>query len=198
MFAYIKGTVADVLLDRAVIETNGVGYELICSQNTLKRMLTGTEFKALVHFQMSQDAVALYGFHDEEERTMFRRLITISKIGPKTAINALSVLTPQDIVTAVLTENTAVFDNVSGIGKKTAARVLLELKSTTDFADVSGGFAADSDAPDDKAIRTEAVAALVALGYDGVSAGRAVASLPDADRVEDMITAALKQLAKSR
>ena len=133
MFAYIKGTVADVLLDRAVIETNGVGYELICSQNTLKRMLTGTEFKALVHFQMSQDAVALYGFHDEEERTMFRRLITISKIGPKTAINALSVLTPQDIVTAVLTENTAVFDNVSGIGKKTAARVLLELKSTTDF-----------------------------------------------------------------
>ena len=198
MFAYIKGTVADVLLDRAVIETNGVGYELICSQNTLKRMLAGTEFKALVHFQMSQDAVALYGFHDEEERTMFRRLITISKIGPKTAINALSVLTPQDIVTAVLTENTAVFDNVSGIGKKTAARVLLELKSTTDFADVSGGFAADSDAPDDKAIRTEAVAALIALGYDGVSAGRAVASLPDADRVEDMITAALKQLAKSR
>lgn len=198
MFAYIKGTVADVLLDRAVIETNGVGYELICSQNTLKRMLMGTEFKALVHFQMSQDAVALYGFHDEEERTMFRRLITISKIGPKTAINALSVLTPQDIVTAVLTENTAVFDNVSGIGKKTAARVLLELKSTTDFADVSGGFAADSDVPDDKAIRTEAVAALVALGYDGVSAGRAVASLPDADRVEDMITAALKQLAKSR
>ena len=103
----------------------------------------------------------------------------------------------QDITLAILTENAAAFDKVSGMGRKMAARVLLELKEkvTADDAaiDSSAGIKSSTGSMD---IRSEAIAALVSLGYDGVSAGRAVAAVEDCDRVEDMITGALREIAR--
>jgi len=197
LYAYIKGIVDEIGVDRAVVEAAGVGYELFCSSTTLKQLQKGKTAKLHTHFHLAEGVMALYGFADPAERAMFRRLIGVTRVGPKLALSVLSSLTVSDVAAAVLTENIAAFDKVSGMGRKTAARVLLELKEKIgkdEFTEYSGGFQAPAtqEAQD---LRTEAVAALVSLGYDGVSAGRAVAAVPDCERIEDMITQALKQLA---
>lgn len=193
MYAHIKGTVDSVLADRVVIEAAGVGYELNCSAMTLRELLPGREAKLFTHFHLSQDSVALYGFARESERAMFRRLISISRIGPKVALSVLSVLTPEDVTLAVLTDNAAAFDRVPGMGRKTAARVILELKGKVEAADQAAGLqAADTS----NAIRTEAIAALVALGYDGAEAGRVVSGLAETKTVEEMIKNALREISK--
>ena len=104
----------------------------------------------------------------------------------------LSVLTPSDIASAIVTSNAAAFDRVPGMGRKTAQRVLLELKERVDASEMLGGDAG-ADTPD---IRAEAVAALVTLGYDGLAAGKAVSAVEKAESVEALITAALRKLAK--
>lgn len=199
MYAHISGIVEEVLADRAIVEAGGVGYELLCSSQTLKCLKAGAPHKLYTHFHisLSQDVMALYGFETKEERAMFRRLIGVTRVGPKLALSVLSSLSVQDITLAILTENAAAFDKVSGMGRKTAARVLLELKEkvTADDAaiDSSAGINGSTGSMD---IRSEAIAALVSLGYDGVSAGRAVAAVEDCDRVEDMITGALREIAR--
>lgn len=192
MFAHIRGTVDELQADRAVIEAGGVGYELQCSAATLRTLQAGARAKLYVHFHLAQDAVALYGFAAAEERAMFRRLIAVTRVGPKLALAVLSRMSVSDIAAAILMENAAALSQVPGMGKKTAARVLLELKEKVS-ADMGTAGALQGGAPD---MRAEATAALVALGYDGVVAGRAVlAAPPDCERVEDMITAALRSLA---
>lgn len=123
---------------------------------------------------------------------MFRRLIGVTRVGPKLALAVLSHLSVSDITAAILTENDAALSRVPGMGKKTAARLLLELKEKVSAdmgatGELGGGVSLD--------MRAEATAALVALGYDGVVAGRAVSAAPACERVEDMITAALRSLA---
>lgn len=197
MFAFLEGIADSIDADRVIINVSGVGYELLCSRNTLDRIGKGEVVRLYTHFQLSQDAVALYGFVTQEERAMFRQLITVSKIGPRTALSALSVLTPSDITSAIVTENAAAFEGVPGIGKKTAARLLLELKekiSLNDIITANARVETKNAVSASNAMRSEAVAALMALGYDGVSAGRAVNAVDDCERVEDMITAALKAI----
>ncbi len=197
MFAFLEGIADSIDADRVIINVSGVGYELLCSRNTLDRIGNGEVVRLYTHFQLSQDAVALYGFVTQEERAMFRQLITVSKIGPRTALSALSVLTPSDITSAIVTENAAAFEGVPGIGKKTAARLLLELKekiSLNDIITANARVETKNAVSASNAMRSEAVAALMALGYDGVSAGRAVNAVDDCERVEDMITAALKAM----
>lgn len=196
MYAYIKGTVDTVLSDRAVIEAGGIGYELICSRNTLKKLQAGKQAKLFVHFQFSQDAAVFYGFYSEDERTMFRKLTDVSRIGPKVALNALSVLTSDDIALAVVTDNAAAFDAVPGMGKKTAARVILELKGKVDIQGTGYANIAQQD-DTGAAMRAEAIAALVSLGYDGAAAGRVVSALPECERLEDMVKAALREISKT-
>lgn len=197
MFAFLEGIADSIDADRVIINVSGVGYELLCSRNTLDRIGKGEVVRLYTHFQLSQDAVALYGFVTQEERAMFRQLITVSKIGPRTALSALSVLTPSDITSAIVTENASAFEGVPGIGKKTAARLLLELKekiSLNDIITANARVETKNAVSASNAMRSEAVAALMALGYDGVSAGRAVNAVEDCERVEDMITAALKAM----
>ena len=198
MYAHIKGTVEEIGTDRAVIEAGGVGYELFCSQATLRHLRAGQEHKLYAHHHLSlaQDVMALYGFESKDERAMFRRLISVSRIGPKLALAVLSALSVSDIATAIVTENAAAFDRVPGMGRKTAARVLLELKEKVTTEDMAGSPMAQAAASGASMnIRAEAVAALVSLGYEGVVAGRAVSAVPDCARVEDMITQALRELA---
>ncbi|MBQ4168128.1 MAG: Holliday junction branch migration protein RuvA [Clostridia bacterium] len=193
MYAHIRGTVCSIMPDRVVIEAAGVGYELFCSSLTINRLREGDTAKLLTHFHLSQDAVALYGFNTESEREMFRKLIGITRIGPKVALNVLSVLTPEDVALAVVTENAAAFSRVQGLGKKTAARLILELKEKVDAADgIPSVSVSEASAP----IRSEAIAALVSLGYDGALAGRVVSDLPECDTVEEMIKQALRELSR--
>ena len=194
MYAYIRGTVEDVGLDRAVIDVGGVGYELFCGALTLKTLRVGTQAKLLAHLYLADGVQALYGFRDEPEREMFRKLLGVSRVGPKLAIAVLSVLTPSDVRAAIVTDNPAAFDRVSGMGRKTAQRVILELAGTV--RDEAGAVKAQPGVPNAQDMRTEAVAALTSLGYDGLSASRAVAGVQEAGSVEELITKALRSMAK--
>lgn len=190
MYAFISGTAAEVAFDRAVIETCGVGYEIICSAMTLKRLVQGQPAKLYTHLYLADGIMALYGFYDVEEREMFRRLISVTRVGPKLAVGVLSLLSPNDVATAVVTDNAAAFDRVPGMGRKTAQRVLLELKERVTAEQMTGVNEQGAD------MRTEAVAALVSLGYDGLAAGQAVSAAGEAESVEQLLTAALKKLAR--
>lgn len=191
LYAYISGIVDELLPDRAVLEAGGVGYELFCSAMTLKRLHAGQKERLYTHLHLAEGVMALYGFYEPEEKDMFRRLLTVTRVGPKLALAVLSVLTPSDVAGAIITNNAAAFDRVSGMGRKTAQRVLLELKERVATTEMLGG--GGTDAPD---IRSEAVAALVSLGYDGLAAGKAVAAIEQAESVEVLITAALRRMAK--
>ncbi len=193
MYAYISGVVDEILADRAVIEAAGVGYELFASAMTLRRLSAGGCSRLYTHLHLAEGVMALYGFYDTEERDMFRRLLGVTRVGPKLALAVLSQLTPQDVAAAIVTDNAAAFDRVPGLGRKTAQRVLLELKERVNAFDMLG---AGSAAEDAGSMRAEAVAALVNLGYDGLSASRAVTAVKDAGSVETLITQALKGLAK--
>lgn len=198
MYSYIRGIIDEIDTSRAVIEANGVGYELICSKRTLASLSIGKEAKLLTYLHLSQDAIALYGFSSMNERSMFKQLLSVSRIGPKVALSVLSNMDAEDVKLAVMTDNVAAFDHVSGMGRKTAARVILELKEKIDFKTEA---AFSSEAPDRRtdtsSMRADTVAALVSLGYDGIVAGRTVASLPECERTEDMLKLALKQLSKN-
>lgn len=195
MYAYIRGIVAETAPDRAVLEAGGVGYELFVSKKALDRLVMGEEAKLFAHLHLAEGVQALYGFYSTQERDMFRRLISISRIGPKLAMSVLSVMDPGDVVAAVITENAAAFDQVCGMGRKTAQRVILELKEQVKDAPLPAA-QKNSALPVAEDIRVEAVQALAALGYDGLTASRAVSAVEEARDVQELITKALRRLAR--
>ena len=197
MYAYIRGIVADIQADRAILEAAGVGYELIAGKKTLEKLILGEEAKLFTHLHLAEGVQALYGFYTVEEREMFRKLIGITRVGPKLAVSVLSVMEPADVISAVITDTPAAFDPVQGMGRKMAQRVILELKEQVKDVPVPTGKArqpVQTHVPEN--IRAEAVQALVALGYDGLTASRAVSAVEEAKNVEEMITKALRMLAR--
>ncbi len=197
MYAYIRGIVSDISVDRAVIEAAGVGYELFAGRKTLDKLIPGEEAKLYTHLHLAEGVQALYGFYDQEEREMFRRLIGISRVGPKLAISVLSVMEPSDVISAVITDTPAAFDPVQGMGRKMAQRVILELKEQVKDTPLASEKTSQTVAGNvAENIRAEAVQALVALGYDGLTASRAVSAVEEAKNVEELITKALRKLAR--
>ena len=197
MYAYIKGTVTEIGGDKAVLEAAGVGYELNVSAKTAGKLQVEKTAKLYTHLHLADGIQALYGFYSVEERDMFRRLIGITRVGPKLALAVLSQMTPQEVAVAVITESAPAFDPVPGMGRKTAQRVILELKEQlkgfTLSAPAGSADTAASAVPN--SIQVEAVAALTSLGYDGLTASKAVSGITDADTVELLITKALRKLA---
>ena len=197
MYAYIRGIVSDIAADRAVLEAAGVGYELFAGRKTLDKLIPGEEARLYTHLHLAEGVQALYGFHSQEEREMFRRLIGITRVGPKLAVSVLSVMEPSDVISAVITDNPAAFDPVQGMGRKMAQRVILELKEQVkDTAVPLGKPGQPAAANVAENIRSEAVQALVSLGYDGLTASRAVTAVEEARNVEELITKALRKLAR--
>lgn len=197
MYAYIRGIVSDITADRAVLEAAGVGYELFAGRKTLEKLILGEEAKLYTHLHLAEGVQALYGFYSEEEREMFRRLIGITRVGPKLAISVLSVMEPSDVISAVITDNPTAFDPVQGMGRKMAQRVILELKEQVKDNPISTGSQSQTVKTNvAENIRAEAVQALVALGYDGLTASRAVSAVEEAKNVEELITKALRKLAR--
>lgn len=197
MYAYIKGIVSDVNIETVVIEAAGVGYEMHASTKTTEKLRMGTEAKLFAHLHLADGVQALYGFYTEEEREMFRRLITITRVGPKLALAVLSKMSPQDIAAAVVMETVSAFDAVPGMGRKTAQRVILELKEQLkSYLPMPSSESTEKNMPVSSNMQMDAVAALTSLGYDGLSASKAVTQITDADSVEILITKALRKLAK--
>ena len=197
MYAYIRGIVSDMAADRVVIEAAGVGYELFTGRKTLDKLIQGEEARLYTHLHLAEGIQALYGFYTQEEREMFRRLIGITRVGPKLAISVLSVMEPSDVISAVVTDNPAAFDPVQGMGCKMAQRVILELKEQVKDVPLPAGKPGQTvEINVSENIRAEAVQALVALGYDGLTASRAVSAVEEAKNVEELITKALRKLAR--
>ncbi len=129
MYDFIKGTVTSTAREYAVIENNGIGYKIFTSANTLSRIITGDKDTTLfTHLHVREDAMMLYGFSDREELSIFEMLIGISGIGPKVALGVLSTFSPQAVAISIASDNPAELSKAKGIGKKTAMRIILELK----------------------------------------------------------------------
>jgi Holliday junction DNA helicase RuvA len=189
------GRLAGVLVvkqpPQIVVDVQGVGYELDVPMSTLYQLpATGSPVTLLTHLIVREDAHQLYGFSSEGERTLFRKLLKISGIGARTALAVLSGMSVADVRQGVSEQDIGRFTRIPGIGKKTAERLLLELKDKLDISIVtvtSEGARATSDV----------VTALVALGYSEKEAQFAVKNLDGALSVTDGIRQALKVLSKA-
>ncbi len=198
MIAYIKGHITFKSPTRIIVETGGVGYELMVSLHTYAQVEKLETVKILVHEVIREDSHTLYGFATDEERRLFAMLIGVSGVGPATAQLLLSSMTPDEVRAAILGEHEQAFSKVKGIGPKTARRLILELK---DKVAKEGGPAAvlpATTAMADHTLRQEALAALLALQIPRTQAqkalNKALKEKPDVDSVEALIKLALRQL----
>ena len=199
MFYHISGELVLVESNTAVIDCNGVGYCLTVSLNTQRYLKNpGQKVKLYTHFSVREDGVELFGFYDIEERDIFKLLISVSGVGPKAAINIMSVLTPESFVAAVMNGDTKLISKAQNVGAKTAARIVLELKDKlAKSVSVSGTEDSISSTfvPNNSEKLGEAQNALMVLGY---KQSEAVAALCGIDvgkmELEDIIREALKRL----
>lgn len=194
MYEYIIGDIMDVQGDYLVLENNGIGYKIYVSSNSLLNIKDKKNVKMYTYYNVRDDAVLLYGFATREELDMFELLLLVSKIGPKIATGVLSILSPKDIKLAILNNNTEVLCKAPGIGKKTASRIILELKDRID-KDVDIDDNLNLFVEDDKVV--EATNALLSLEYTKSEIDRALYHI-DTNRLttEDIIKKALKNMSK--
>lgn len=193
MFYYVNGELVMTDPQSAVVDCGGVGYKLTVSMNTLSHLTElGKKVCLYTHFSVREDAVELFGFYDTEELYAFRLLISVSGVGPKAAIAILSLLSPAKFAVAVSTGDTKTLSRATGVGAKTAARIVLELKdkvSVTATAD-------DGDAISEAAgsgIMNDAIEALMVLGYQRQTAQKALAGCKG-ETLEELMRAALNRI----
>ena len=198
MFYYIKGELVYTDPVTAVVDCNGVGYKMGVSQNTLSHLTKKGEKVCLyTYFHVREDAAELLGFYTEAELEAFKLLITVSGIGPKAAMAILSVLTPEKFALAVTMGDTKAIAKASGVGSKTAARVVLELKdkiSKTLPVDTETGEVLPESDELVFGNTEEAISALTVLGYSRQEAQSALKGVDPLLSLEDMITAALRKM----
>lgn len=202
MIHYIKGRITETTDTGVVIERNGIGYELtVPSLSAVYMAPPDQEVTVYTAMIVREDDVSLYGFDDRESLKLFRLLMTVSGIGAKAAVAVLSALSPAEVQKAVVFNDPDTLARAQGIGKKTAQRIVLELKDKLEDAALtmsdSGAAAAALPESDPMGSISEAVSALVSLGYSRSEASEAVAScgLTDA-AAEEYIRAALKKLSR--
>ena len=199
MFYYIKGELVHTDATSAVLDCGGIGYKMTVSKNTLARLTKRGERVCLyTYFHVREDAVELLGFYTEAELDVFKLLITVSGIGPKAAMAILSVLTPEKFALAVTTGDSKAIAKAPGVGAKTAARVILELKEKIAKAFPAAAENAENEIPDSDELvfgnTEEAVSALMVLGYSRQEAQTALKGVDPLLSLEDMITAALRKM----
>ncbi len=197
MFDYINGKLIKVASDYAVVDINGVGFKIYTRTLSLAQFNKGDHVMLYTYLHVRENEISLYGFHNRQELELYERLINVSGIGPKVAINILNHTNIKDFVSAIAFEDIKALCKLPGIGKKTAQKILLELKDKLSIADM------DSDFDDfDKSAgytdeTSEAVLALQTLGYDASEANKTVSKVAkENDSVEDIIKKALKELAR--
>lgn len=195
MIAFVEGTVAAVGPDSVVLEAGGVGYRIYCGPGTLTSLRDGSRVRLHTYHLVREDQQALYGFRSPEDLGFFQLLITVTGVGPKVAQAIVSSRPVADLQLAILQGDDAVLTAVSGVGKKLAARVVLELREKVSAA---GGLAGAAAAPGVASAESEVVAALQALGYSATeardAARGAVGALPAGVSLEDRVKAALRTL----
>jgi Holliday junction DNA helicase RuvA len=185
VIAFVRGVVADVTLDSVVLEVGGVGLELHCTPPTLASLRVGTPATLPTSMVVREESLTLFGFLDDDEKSLFELLQTASGVGPKLAQAMLAALTPDELRRAIATEDVRSLTAVSGVGQKGAQRIILELKDRIGAAAGPGAARRPPVVPPQDAWRTQVHAGLVGLGWSTKEADRAVETVaPDADRPE--------------
>ena len=200
MIAFVKGELVAIEEDRVIVEAGGIGYNIFVSASTIGALpMEGKEVRLHTYLNVKEDLMQLYGFLTRDELNVFKLIIGVSGIGPKGGLGILSQLTPNDLRFAVASKDVKAISAAPGIGKKTAEKLILELKdklsiedvldtSTESKASVSGAIGTD--------VQSDAVQALVALGYGSTEALKAVKQVDVAEgiTVEVILKKALKYL----
>ncbi len=200
MYYYVNGTVAELEGGLAVIDCGGVGYACATTNYTLSQLKKGAQAKLYTYLNVREDAMELFGFADQSELRSFKLLIGVSGVGPRAALSILSAVTPQQLALAVVTEDEKALTAANGIGKKTAQRVILELKDKLAGEEAftsgtKGGVSVAAAVPHSK--KSEAQAALAVLGYGSAEINAALKDIDvDALTLEDIIRQALKRMMK--
>lgn len=199
MIGYIKGTVEEIAEDMLLLDHNGMGFRIFMASGQLSGgVRVGEQVKIHTYLQVKEDAMQLYGFFSADDLQMFRLLLGVNGIGPKAALGILSALSADDLRFAVLSEDAAAIARAPGVGKKTAQKLILELKDKLDLADAfekkRAAAAGEEKGPTGGAAVEEAVQALTALGYSGTEAFQAVRKVEAAPEMsaEEILKAALK------
>ncbi len=206
LIAYVNGILESIEEGNAVIDVNGIGYNVNISGSTMDRMPgIGEAVKLYTYTNVKEDTFSLFGFLSRDELNLFKMLITVSGIGPKGGLSILSVMTPDDLRFAIMAGDSKSISAAPGIGKKTAERITLELRDKVKLSEddmLGGSVASISSAGVSEGVnpaRDEAVAALVALGYNSTDSMKAVrkvlAANPAAgDDTEALLKLALKEM----
>ena len=198
MYSYIIGTLAGLEEGKVILDNNGIGYELNVSSFTLSKVgSVGKQIKLFTHLGVSDDAMRLYGFISEEERAMFLKLITVSGIGPKVALQILSGMDVRTLALSIVNSDAKALARIKGIGKKTAERVIVELRERVESDAVESGEVLGVTAGDP--VGQEAAAVLASLGLSRAEAAAAVNKVLAAGKartLEEVIRLALRRVDK--
>lgn len=202
MYAYIKGTLTEIAEDAVVVENGGIGYNIKVSTTTAELLPgIGSEVKIYTYTLVREDAFSLYGFLTRDDLEIFKKLITVSGIGPKGGLAILSVMSADDLRFAVAAGDAKAIAKAPGVGKKTAERVVLELRDKISIEDTLRNLGqTDDQAGDtgtaDNRMKREAIEALAALGYSASEAAAAVkkVEISENDTAETILKQALKHM----
>lgn len=204
MISFIKGKLVHIYENVIIVENNGIGYEIFVPVSVIGNMpLVGSEVMIYTYMHVREDALQLFGFLDRDTLEIFKLLITVSGIGPKGAIGVLGTLSADDIRYAVMAEDAKTIAKAPGIGAKTASKVVIELKDKLKMRDVAENISSEIDGQqsifDDggsKQAISDAIEALVSLGYSATEATKAVrkADAGDDVTVEELLKLSLKYL----
>lgn len=204
MITFLDGTLASALPTQAVVDVRGVGYELFIPLSSYDRLpAPGQHVRILTHLHVREDAQILYGFMTTGERDLFRLLVnSVSGIGPKLGLAVLSGMSVNNFKAAVVNGDVASLAKISGLGKKTAERIVLELKDKLGVAAAWEAASAGHAPTAEESQANEAVLALIALGYKQVDAHKTVRDLQEKERdiksAEELVKLALKRMAAGR
>lgn len=196
MIGFLRGQVAALKADYCLLDVNGVGYRVFVAGSTRNKLRLKEETQLFTYMNVYQDGITLYGFASEDEYDIFQLLIGVSGIGPKVALGILSSITVDGLCKAIQNKQATVLTKLPGIGKKSAERLILELKDKVGFAtsDAEEILSLDMEGPVGDDIISEAQAALVALGYSQAEIAPVLKKATKCKTTEEIIKLALKQL----
>ena len=196
MIAYVKGILEELTEDGVIVEAGGIGYGITVPSGLLAELQPGHEVKLYTYYQVLEDSQKLFGFRTREERALFLQILRVSGIGSKVAMSVLSTFSPEELTGAVVAGDVKTLCRAPGLGKKIAEKLILELKDKVDLTKLVAPAASAAPTVLTDAY-SDAVAALVSLGYSSVEALRVVRSIDGAENMttEDVLQEAFRKLA---
>ena len=196
MIGFVEGIIEYIDVDKIVVNNNGVGYNVFMPASQIDKLNVDETVRVFTYLNVREDAMQLFGFLTRDDLEVFKLLITVNGIGPKGGLAVLSTITTDDLRVAVISEDAKAISKAPGIGAKTAQKVIIELKDKLNLEDVLEPKLDANFQVNDNNSMSEAVMALVALGYSQADAYRAVKSIDNIEEldVENVIKMALKKI----